>query len=51
MTLVTVEIATLHWRQMTSISHRDFAPLGLVNRDAAAVFVRSDAPWQTLARS
>ena len=48
MTLVTVEIATLHWRQMTSISHRDFAPLGLVNRDAAAVFVRSDAPWQTL---
>ncbi len=48
MTLVTVEIATLHWRQMTSISYRDFAPLGLVNRDAAAVFVRSDAAWQTL---
>jgi tripartite-type tricarboxylate transporter receptor subunit TctC len=48
MTLVTVEIATLHWRQMTNISHRDFAPIALVNRDAAAVFVRSDAPWQTL---
>jgi tripartite-type tricarboxylate transporter receptor subunit TctC len=48
MTLITVEIATLHWRQMTSISYRDFAPVGLVNRDAAALFVRSDAPWQTL---
>jgi tripartite-type tricarboxylate transporter receptor subunit TctC len=48
MTLITVEITTLHWRQMTSISHRDFAPIGLVNRDAAAVFVRSDAPWHTL---
>ena len=48
MTLVTVEIATLHWRQMTSIHHHDFAPIGLVNGDAAAVFVRGDAPWQTL---
>ena len=47
-TLITVEIATLHWRQMTSIGYRDFAPIGLVNRDAAAVFVRSDAPWPTL---
>jgi tripartite-type tricarboxylate transporter receptor subunit TctC len=49
MTLVTSEIATLHWRGMTSISHRDFAPVGLVNRDAGAVFVRADAPWRTLA--
>lgn len=49
MTLVTVEITTLHWRQMTSISYRDFTPIALVNRDAAALFVRSDAPWQTIA--
>lgn len=48
LTLVTVEIASLHWRGMTNISHRDFAPVGLVNRDAAAVFVRADAPWRTL---
>lgn len=47
MTLITVEITTLHWRQMTSISHRDFTPIGLVNRDAAALFVRRDAPWTT----
>jgi len=48
LTLVTVEIASLHWRGMTSISPADFAPVGLVNRDAAAVFVRADAPWRTL---
>ena len=50
MTLVTSEIATLHWRGMTSVSHPDFAPVGLVNRDAGAIFVRADAPWRTLAR-
>ena len=43
MTLVTIEITTLHWRQMTSISPRDFAPIALVNRDPAAIFVRNDA--------
>jgi len=47
MTLITVEITTLHWRQMTSISPADFTPIGLVNRDAAAIFVRGDAPWKT----
>lgn len=47
MTLITVEITTLHWRQMTSISPGDFTPIGLVNRDAAAIFVRGDAPWKT----
>jgi tripartite-type tricarboxylate transporter receptor subunit TctC len=48
MTLVTSEIATLHWRGMTSVSHRDFAAVGLVNRDAGAIFVRADSPWRTL---
>jgi tripartite-type tricarboxylate transporter receptor subunit TctC len=47
-TLITVEITTLHWRQMTTISHRDFTPLALVNRDAAALFVRADAPWRSV---
>ncbi|MFI5217825.1 MAG: tripartite tricarboxylate transporter substrate binding protein, partial [Candidatus Limnocylindria bacterium] len=48
LTLVTSEIASLHWRGMTSVSHSDFAPVGLVNRDAGAIFVRADAPWRTL---
>ena len=49
MTLITSEITTLHWRGMTSVSPKDFAPVGLVNRDAGAVFVRADSPWRTLA--
>jgi len=49
LTLITVEIATLHWRGMTSIGPEDFAPVGLVNEDAAAIFVRADAQWRTLA--
>jgi tripartite-type tricarboxylate transporter receptor subunit TctC len=48
LTLITIEIASLHWRGMTSVAPSDFAPVGLVNRDAGAVFVRSDAPWRTL---
>ena len=49
LTLITVEIAMLHWRGMTNIGPADFAPIGLVNEDAAAIFVRADAPWRTLA--
>jgi tripartite-type tricarboxylate transporter receptor subunit TctC len=49
LTLVTVEIGSLHWRGMTNISHADYSPVGLVNEDAAAVFVRADSPWRTIA--
>ncbi|MET0213100.1 MAG: tripartite tricarboxylate transporter substrate-binding protein [Vicinamibacterales bacterium] len=49
LTLITVEIAMLHWRGMTNIGPADFAPVGLVNEDAAAIFVRADAPQRTLA--
>lgn len=49
LTLITVEIAMLHWRGMTNIGPTDFAPVGLVNEDAAAIFVRADAPQRTLA--
>ncbi|NQT17404.1 MAG: tripartite tricarboxylate transporter substrate binding protein [Planctomycetes bacterium] len=47
-TMVTCEINMLHWRGLTNISHLDYEPVGLLNRDAAAVFVREDAPWQDL---
>lgn len=48
LTMVTVEIDMLHWRGLTNISHRDYQPVGLLNRDAAALFVRSDSPWENL---
>jgi len=49
LTMATVELNMLHWRGLTTITPDDFEPLALCNRDAAAVFVRSDSPWQTLA--
>lgn len=48
LTMATVELNMLHWRGLTSVSPGDFEPLVLLNRDDAAVFVRQDAPWQTL---
>jgi len=47
-TMVTVEINMLHWRGLTNISYQDYEPVGMLNRDATAVFVRQDAPWKTL---
>jgi tripartite-type tricarboxylate transporter receptor subunit TctC len=49
LTMITVELNMLHHRGLTNINYRDFDPLILVNRDASALFVRSDAPWQSLA--
>ena len=49
MMVMTVELNILRWRGLTNISSEDFDPLMLVNRDDAALFVRDDAPWQSLA--
>jgi tripartite-type tricarboxylate transporter receptor subunit TctC len=49
LTMVTVEINMLRHRGLTNISYRDFEPVGMLNRDAAALFVRDDSQWQTLA--
>jgi tripartite-type tricarboxylate transporter receptor subunit TctC len=49
LTMITVELNMLHHRGLTNISYHDFDPLVLVNRDASALFVRSDAPWRSLA--
>lgn len=48
LTMITVELSMLHWRGLTSISHEDFAPLQLLNRDPAALFVRADSDYQSL---
>ena len=49
LTMMTVEINMLRWRKLTRLSWEDFRPLMLINRDAAALFVRADAPWADLA--
>jgi len=46
--MMTVELNMLHWRGLTTVTPESFFPLALYNRDAAALFVRSDAPWRTL---
>ncbi len=46
---ITAEINILRWRHLTRISWEDYTPIMLVNSDAAAVFVRKDSPWQSVA--
>ncbi len=48
MTIVTVEIAMMHWMGLAKVTYKDFKPVGLVNLDPAGVNVRADAPWKTL---
>lgn len=48
LTMITVELSMLHWRGLTNVTHEDFAPLQLLNRDAAALLVRGDSPHRSL---
>ncbi len=41
-TMMTVELNMLHWRELTDISWDDFMPVSLLNRDPAALFVRAE---------
>ncbi len=44
---ITVEIAMMRHRGLTKISYKDYEPVMMINRDAAALFVRADSPWKT----
>jgi tripartite-type tricarboxylate transporter receptor subunit TctC len=46
--LITTEIAMMHHQGLTKLSGASFTPLGLINLDAAAVQVRTDAPYKNL---
>lgn len=46
--ILTVEISMMHHQGLTDLSGASFTPLGLVNFDAAAIQVRTDAPYRTL---
>lgn len=48
LTMVTVELNMLHWRGLTNLTYQDFAPLQMINRDPAALFVRGDAAYGSL---
>lgn len=46
--MATVELNMLHWRGLCPITPRSYRPLAKLNEDSAAIFVRADAPWQTI---
>lgn len=47
-TIVTVEIAMMHWMGLAKVGPKDFAPIGQVNFDAAGVQVKAEASWKTV---
>ncbi|MCA9152865.1 MAG: hypothetical protein KDA92_26360, partial [Planctomycetales bacterium] len=49
LTMTTLELNMMHWNGLTSLTIDDCVPLMSLNEDYAALFVRADAPWQTLA--
>jgi len=48
-TMATLELNMMHWSGLTDLTHEDYALLASVNEDYAALFVRGDAPWKSLA--
>ncbi|HEY8542212.1 MAG TPA: tripartite tricarboxylate transporter substrate-binding protein, partial [Pseudothermotoga sp.] len=48
LTLVTLEIATMHWMGLTDLTFEAFDYVAQVNEDAAGVIVRADSAWKTL---
>ncbi len=47
-TLVTLEIANMHWLGLTTICYEDFEYIAQFNEDAAGVIVAADAPWNDI---
>ena len=47
--LITTEIVMMHHQGLTKLSGAGFTPIGLVNVDPAAIQVRADSPYKTMA--
>ena len=46
--MMTLELSMLHWRNLTDLTWEDAAPLMSLNEDPAALFVKSDSEFQTV---
>ena len=46
--MMTLELSMLHWRNLTDLTWEDSAPLMSLNEDPAALFVKSDSEFQTV---
>ena len=47
-TMITFELSTMHWMGISDLTWENFEPVLQMNADAAAIIVRSDAPWKTI---
>ena len=47
--MITFELSTMHRMRISRLTFEDYQCLLQVNADPAAIIVRNDAPWQTLA--
>lgn len=48
--MITGEIGMMHWHEgVTDLTWRSYTPLAVPYVEAAAIIVRADAPWQSLA--
>lgn len=48
LTLVTLEIATMHWMGLTDVTYDNFDYVIQLNQDPGSVLVKADAPWKTI---
>lgn len=46
--IATWELSTYKWLGLAEVSYQDVTPIILYNKDAAAVIVRADAPWNDI---
>jgi tripartite-type tricarboxylate transporter receptor subunit TctC len=46
--IITVEIAMMHWQGLTELTHANYTPLGLMNRDAPGVQVSASSPYKDI---
>jgi tripartite-type tricarboxylate transporter receptor subunit TctC len=47
-TIVTVELAMMHWMGLTPVTYKEFTPVALLNIDPAGVQVAANSEWKTL---
>ena len=46
--IITVEITMMHWQGLTELTHANYTPLGLMNRDAPGVQVSASSPYKDI---
>jgi len=48
LTLVTLEISTMHWLGLTELTYEDLDYVIQINEDPSGIIVRADSPWNSV---